>query len=182
MTGLSATGVMPSYYDPPCGISPFPNVVAALNVYTSLYVVQIPRRVGFGPFIPARFCLYCRREQAPSSRLHVTHQGQDHRPLQLAQRARRGLPLSQHLLYGRYDGQLPLPHFHGRGGRTFRLRWRQHLKRPTARACADYTQRGGRVERLSAAERRKLDRAVKRKHRVLRSRYPEIRGASGLIG
>ena len=44
MTGLSATGVMPSYYDPPCGISPSPNVVAALNVYTSLYVVQIPRR------------------------------------------------------------------------------------------------------------------------------------------
>ena len=32
------------------------------------------------------------------------------------------------------------------------------------------------MTRLSAAERRKLDRAVKRKHRVLRSRYPEIRG------
>lgn len=32
------------------------------------------------------------------------------------------------------------------------------------------------MKKLSAAERKKLDRAVKRKHQTLRSRYPEIRG------
>jgi hypothetical protein len=32
------------------------------------------------------------------------------------------------------------------------------------------------MKRLSAAEHRKLDRAIERKHRALRNRYPEIRG------